>query len=63
MYNLENYAKLYSEDQSSTYIDKHKKIIDLETTDILGLIMDNDDNDDIDVLLDYIMIRLNEIEN
>jgi len=61
IYNLENYARLQTkQNKEQTYNECHKKILQIEPNDELGIIIDDDCQ--FDILLDYIKIRLNELE-
>ena len=63
MINIENYAKLQlmSNDNIPSYNEYYKKILKIEPNNELGLIIE--ENDTIDLILDYISVRLVEIDN
>jgi hypothetical protein len=64
MINIENYAKmqLISDDKNiPSYNEYYTKILKIEPNNELGLIIE--ENDTIDFILDYISVRLVELDN
>ena len=64
MINIENYAKLQlmsNDNNIPSYNEYYKKILKIEPDNELGLIIE--ENDAIDFILDYVSVRLVELDN